>query len=102
MSIILPAYDVLLDAAGETVEHRLTVLHADQLHAEQATPRLGVHDLRQQPLEWSTIVAWSAARRQGVFGGEYPEFRAACLHLEPVDEDELQPVDPTTPAPSAG
>lgn len=100
MPLHLPQYDVLIehhlpDLPDSITQHRLTILHADQLHAEQSAPRYGVHDLRRQPLEWSTIVCWSAARRTGVFAGEYPEFRAACQLLQPVEDDE--PLDPTQP-----
>lgn len=99
---MIPAYDVILETPDGRTTHRLEILHADQLHAEQAAPRHGVVDRRQQGMEYATLLAWSAARRTGVFSGEYPEFRGQVLLLQAVEDEELVPVDPTIPARGAG
>jgi hypothetical protein len=102
VQLTIPAYDVILDTPAGRTTHRLEVLHADQLHAEQAGPRHGLVDRRQQGMEFATLLAWSSARRTGVFPGEYPEFRAQCLLLQAVEEEELTTVDPTNPGPGPG
>lgn len=111
----LRAYDVTMARDGldpaEAVDlgpdlgyttHRVTVIHADQLVAEQAGPRYGLAAMTDQPLAWATLWCWVALRRQGVEVPEFPPFKQRILELELVKTPEGEggmPLDPTTPDP---
>ena len=128
MPLDLKRYDVAvarngldLDKALEAGEgdgydvHRVTVLHADQLVAEQAAPRFGIDALgpeTTQKMTWATLWVWCALRRMRVEAPEFPVFKGRVLNLDPVnkpdqdtdagtgtDQDEL---GPTVPAPHIG
>lgn len=124
MPLDLQRYDVALaregldlDKALEAGEgsgydvHRVTVLHADQLVAEQAAPRYGITALgdeeRPQKVTWATLWVWCALRRMQVQVPEFPLFKARVLDLDLVkpdttpdttDGDELE-LGPTVPGP---
>jgi hypothetical protein len=49
---------------------------------------------------WHTFLAWSAARRAGVYTDKYEQFIDAAVDVESLDDDTAgEPVDPTQPAP---
>lgn len=93
--------------------HTVTVLHADQLVAEQAAPRYGVGGLYgddPRKMTWATLWVWCALTRQRVEVPPFPVFKARVLELEPikgtepgepgdVDDVEARVLDPTDPAP---
>lgn len=122
MPLELKRYDVAvardgldLDKAIEAGEgngydvHRVTVLHADQLVAEQAAPRFGIAALEQdtpQKMTWATIWIWCALRRMQVEVPEFPAFKRQVIDLTPVKTAPDQPPDPelgpTGPGPDTG
>jgi len=80
--------------------HRVTVLHADQLVAEQAGPRYGLQAMTAQPMTWATLWCWTALQRSGVSVPEFPLFKTRVLDLELVKDpqgEEGMPLDPMTP-----
>jgi hypothetical protein len=107
----LPRYDVAiardgldLDKAIEAGEgngydvHRVTVLHADQLVAEQAAPRFGITALEQdtpQKMTWATLWVWCALKRMQVDVPEFPPFKRQLIQLAPIKGAQPdQPPDP--------
>lgn len=110
MPLTLNTFDVYLardgidlDKAIETGDyttHRVTILHADQLVAEQAGPRYGMPKMTDQPIGYTTLWCWAALQRAGVEVPEFPLFKGRVLAVEKVKVDE--PVDPTNPGPGTG
>ena len=107
-----PTYDVAvardgldLDKALEAGEgdgyevHRVVILHADQLVAEQAGPRYGLVKMTDQPMAYGTLWTWAALTRAGVGIPEFPLFKTRVLSMEKVTQT---PVDPTSPGPGTG
>jgi hypothetical protein len=122
MPLNLNRYDVALARAGLDLDkaldagegdgydvHRVTVLHADQLVAEQAAPRFGLGALGDDTahkMTWATLWVWCALRRMTVHVDEFPIFKGRVLDLEVVrtepDLEEAEAVNPTDPLPDTG
>ena len=106
-TVALAAADVGLEEAldlgepdGYTV-HRVAIMHADQLLAEQAGPRYGLgDDMRKAPVAYTTLWCWAALRRLGVDVAEFPLFKTRVLSLDPIKDDDAAPAD--TPDDLAG
>ena len=106
-TVALAAPDIGLEEAldlgepdGYTV-HRVAVMHADQLLAEQAGPRYGLgDDMRKAPVAYTTLWAWAALRRIGVDVEEFPRFKARVLSLEAIKDGDAPA--PDTPDDLAG
>lgn len=106
--------DKALDAGeGDGYEvHRVVVLHADQLVAEQAAPRYGIPALDEATtakMTWATLWVWCALRRMRVEVPEFPPFKGRILDLTPVkadtDDTDTPPdpiLGPTVPGPDTG
>jgi hypothetical protein len=104
--------DKALDAGeGDGYDvHRVAVLHADQLVAEQAAPRFGISALdtdTPQKMTWATLWVWCALRRMQVEVPEFPPFKKRVIDLTPVQPPGAdQPPDPvlgpTGPGPDTG
>jgi hypothetical protein len=65
--------------------HSVTVLHADQLVAEQAAPRYGVAAMdadNPQRMTWATLWVWCALRRMTVAVPEFPVFKGRVISLD--------------------
>jgi hypothetical protein len=92
--------------------YQVTVLHADQLVAEQAGPRYGLIGLGEdntQKMAWATLWVWCALRRMGVGVPEFPPFKGRVLDLESVTQPadttpdlEAEGLGPTVPPPDTG
>ena len=90
--------------------HRVTILHADQLVAEQAAPRYGLMALsedNQQKMAWATLWVWCALRRMQVTVPEFPVFKGRVIDLDPVKPAPVPApqdaeLDPTGPPPDTG
>lgn len=120
MSLALTRYSVAvandgldLDKALEAGEpdgyqvHTVTVLHADQLVAEQAAPRYGLPPLGEestQKMTWATLWCWCGLRRMQITVPEFPVFKGRLLNLDPIKEvpEDLDPTGPTDPPPDIG
>ena len=132
MPLELNRYDVALAHDGLELEkaleagdpdgyqvHRVVVLHADQLVAEQAAPRYGIAGLSEestQKITWATLWCWCALKRMQVPVPEFPLFKGRLLSVDPVkpappdpdgdpDSDpdgEVLGLDPTGPPPDTG
>jgi hypothetical protein len=110
MPLEIPVFDVALARDGldltkayEAGEgdgydvHRVPILHADQLVAEQAGPRYGLGELNSAPMAWTTLWCWAAMRRTGIDVPEYPLCKARVISIDKVKDTEAPPVDPTRP-----
>jgi hypothetical protein len=87
---------------GEYQTHRVTILHPDQLVAEQAGPRYGLGtDIRARPIDYSTLWCWVALQRIGVEVTEYPLWKQRVLSIDKIKGDG-DALDPTTPDPVTG
>lgn len=126
MPLSLTRYDVAvardgldLDKALEAGEgdgydvHRVTVLHADQLVAEQAAPRYAIGALDKDAphkMTWATLWVWCALRRMRVPVPEFPIFKSRVIELgvitpDPDPDTDTGPTDelgPTVPGPDTG
>jgi hypothetical protein len=103
--------DKALDAGeGDGYDvHRVAVLHADQLVAEQAGPRYGIAALSEDTptkMTWVTLWVWCALKRMQVQVPEFPAFKGRIIDLSQVKTAPDQPPDPmlgpTVPAPDTG
>lgn len=109
--------DKALDAGeGDGYDvHRVAVLHADQLVAEQAAPRYGVGALAEDSptkMTWATLWVWCGLRRMQVEVPEFPAFKRRVLDLSKVEDPQTDtdpagdpaPDDlgPTVPGPDTG
>ena len=108
--------DKALDAGeGDGYDvHRVAVLHADQLVAEQAAPRYGIASLSEDSpakMTWATLWVYCGLRRMQVEVEEFPIWKRRVLDLTPVkDPDDTAagpaPEDPvlgpTVPGPDTG
>ena len=101
--------DKALDAGeGDGYDvHLVTVLHADQLVAEQAAPRYGIPPLDSestQKMTWATLWCWCALKRMQVQVPEFPVFKGRLLSVDPFTPDPEVPseVGPTVPHPDIG
>lgn len=99
----------LIELDGDPTTHELTILPADQIVAESAGPRFGHPSIKAAPITYQFLWMWAAARRQGVFTGEWPAFKAALVAYDDPDqagdeagedprEDPREDLDPTPPA----
>lgn len=91
-------------ADGDYDRHRVTVLHPDQLLAEQAGPRYGLGtDLTGRPIDYTTLWCWAALTRTHVAVPEYPLWKQRVLSIDKVrDEEGADAVDPTGPGVGTG
>jgi len=122
MPLELTRYDVAVARDGLELEkaieagegdgydvYLVTVLHADQLVAEQAAPRFGIGALDQdtpQKMTWATLWVWCALKRMQVPVPEFPPFKRQLIKMTPVRPEPDQPPDPelgpTGPGPDTG
>jgi len=121
MPLQLRVFDVTLARDGLELEkaieagegsgydtHRVTILHADQLVAEQAGPRYGLAAMTTAPMAYATLWTWAALRRMGVDVPEFPPFKARVIALQKIPDTTTDPdpggelVDPTRPSPGTG
>jgi hypothetical protein len=113
MPLDLTAFDVYLADEGVTLEkaietgeyaiHRVTVVHADQLVAEQAGPRYGLRAMTDAPMAYATLWCWAALSRMGIPVPEFPLFKTRVLSVDKVKTPEGDvSLDPTTAGPGTG
>lgn len=93
--------DKALDAGeGDGYDvHRVTVLHADQLVAEQAAPRFAIPPLGEESthkMTWATLWCWCALRRMAVGVPEFPAFQSRLLSVDPVKPHTDTDTEPDT------
>lgn len=91
--------DKALDAGeGDGYDvHRVTVMHADQLVAEQAAPRVGLPPLSEDnpsKQAWATLWCWCAMRRMQIAVPEFPPFKSRLIDISVVTPDK--PASPET------
>lgn len=115
MPLDLQSYDIHVARAGLDLDkavaagpgdgydtHRVMVLHADRLVAEQAGPRYGLpKQISDAPQAWATLWCWVALRRMGVEVPEFPPFKTQVIDIDLVKAADAE-VDPTTPPPDIG
>jgi hypothetical protein len=84
--------------------HKVTILHADQLVAEQAGPRYGLTDMKAAPMAYATLWTWAALKRTGAEPPEFPLFKGRVIALEKITDtpEAGDLVDPTRPSPGTG
>lgn len=88
-----PVIDVTLDA--ETT--RVFPVTADLLRYDMTRERKKWPTPSSGPIFWLTYLAWSAMRREGETDLSFDEFtKREDLDIEPVSEDELTPLNPTS------
>jgi hypothetical protein len=46
------------------------------------------------PMTWMGFLAWSAAKRTGVYDGTWESFEQNVVHLENIGETPVDPTDP--------
>jgi hypothetical protein len=76
-------------------------VNADQLAYEDTRMRRKWPMITEGGIQrWHTFLAWSAARRAGVYTDPYEKFTDDAVDVESTDDDDAgEPVDPTPPAP---
>lgn len=82
--------------------HRITVLHADRLTAEQRATENGIPHDGSHPQSFTALVIWNALRRTGVHNQPFQDFLPRILDTDQVEEpktdDHLEGLaDPTQP-----
>lgn len=98
-------YDLYLDdpadPTADPAEHRVTVRPADQMVGEPLAHRNGIGPMEENQIAHAVCWAYAAARRQGVFPGEFQQFRALLAHIEKVEEEEVPPTEGASGSDSA-
>lgn len=96
---------LLFQLVDDDTVHQVEAINPDYLVIEQAMPRIGLSSsAKAAPMTYMTCLAWAAAKRLGVYGGELVDFKSRdCVALDVVkedddDDDEAGLVDPTTRA----
>jgi hypothetical protein len=76
-------------------------VNADQLSYEDTRLRRKWPMITEGGIQrWHTFLAWSAARRSGLYTEPYERFVEAAVDVESTDDDDAgEPVDPTQPVP---
>lgn len=92
-------YHVLVEQAGEDVEHTVTVIHGDQIRGEQQARARKLPPLNDAPIEHASLWVWCAMTRLQLTTLAYSEWVDTVIELETVKDaagnPELVTADPT-------
>ena len=93
--------DVLMDDGTEYRDIRITM--ADKIAYSETRGRHNWPKVEEDPFRFMAFIAFAALRRTGKITGGFNAFIERVVDVDlPDEDDELDDVDPTIPAPQNG
>jgi len=78
-------------ATDDQLEYHHVLVHSgDQLRAELEAKRVGITDMRANPMHITVLWLWAALVRTGAYSDKFQAFKAACVSYD-ADRDRDAP-----------